>query len=288
MASCGLVRWPTHGQGASRELISSCRSAGVVSKQHHGPHHCCGRRRSNAEFESLCSRFVEHASTCTTQPLRSMVSASSMRKRRRGALREAPGSDSVRVPRAAHSSPVKLSIAYGRVVPCTCVRLIFYRHLAPPQHNKYGTRAGGPSNEQCGRRHVCVRCEAPLSAVDRTSIQAVMTLDEATWRTFDARKKRTSKSGQMAEANQAADARPRRLLAHSTTAVTRRRVGWRGGGRRWSGRQRQARRCTGRSLMSRRGSAGRPQRQRGGDGGASPGTTRLTPRHAAPHSAVMA
>ena len=37
----------------------------------------------------------------------------SMRKRRRGALREAPGSDSVRVPRAAHSSPVKLSIAYG-------------------------------------------------------------------------------------------------------------------------------------------------------------------------------
>jgi len=114
MASCGLVRWPTHGQGASRELISSCRSAGVVSKQHHGPHHCCGRRRSNAEFESLCSRFVEHASTCTTQPLRSMVSATSMRKRRRGALREAPGSDSVRVPRAAHSSPVKLSIAYGR------------------------------------------------------------------------------------------------------------------------------------------------------------------------------
>ena len=113
MASCGLVRWPTHGQGASRELISSCRSAGVVSKQHHGPHHCCGRRRSNAEFESLCSRFVEHASTCTTQPLRSMVSATSMRKRRRGALREAPGSDSVRVPRAAHSSPVKLSIAYG-------------------------------------------------------------------------------------------------------------------------------------------------------------------------------
>ena len=112
MASCGLVRWPTHGQGASRELISSCRSAGVVSKQHHGPHHCCGRRRSNAEFESLCSRFVEHASTCTTQPLRSMVSATSMRKRRRGALREAPGSDSVRVPRAAHSSPVKLSIAY--------------------------------------------------------------------------------------------------------------------------------------------------------------------------------
>ena len=113
MASCGLVRWPTHGQGASRELISSCRSAGVVSKQHHGPHHCCGRRRSNAEFESLCSRFVEHASTCTTQPLKSMVSATSMRKRRRGALREAPGSDSVRVPRAAHSSPVKLSIAYG-------------------------------------------------------------------------------------------------------------------------------------------------------------------------------
>ena len=113
MASCGLVRWPTHGQGASRELISSCRSAGVVSKQHHGPHHCCGRRRSNAEFESLCSRFVEHASTCTTQPLRSMVSATSMRKRRRGALREAPGSDSVRVPRAAHSSPVKLSIAYA-------------------------------------------------------------------------------------------------------------------------------------------------------------------------------
>ena len=51
--------------------------------QHHGPHHCCGRRRSNAEFESLCSRFVEHASTCTTQPLRSMVSATSMRKRRR-------------------------------------------------------------------------------------------------------------------------------------------------------------------------------------------------------------
>ena len=115
MASCGLVRWPTHGQGASRELISSCRSAGVVSKQHHGPHHCCGRRRSNAEFESLCSRFVEHASTCTTQPLRSMVSATSMRKRRRGALREAPGSDSVRVPRAAHSSPVKLSIAYNRL-----------------------------------------------------------------------------------------------------------------------------------------------------------------------------
>ena len=114
MASCGLVRWPTHGQGASRELISSCRSAGVVSKQHHGPHHCCGRRRSNAEFESLCSRFVEHASTCTTQPLRSMVSATSMRKRRRGALREAPGSDSVRVPRAAHSSPVKLSINRGR------------------------------------------------------------------------------------------------------------------------------------------------------------------------------
>ena len=113
--SCGLVRWPTHGQGASRELISSCRSAGVVSKQHHGPHHCCGRRRSNAEFESLCSRFVEHASTCTTQPLRSMVSATSMRKRRRGALREAPGSDSVRVPRAAHSSPVKLSIAYVTV-----------------------------------------------------------------------------------------------------------------------------------------------------------------------------
>ena len=112
MASCGLVRWPTHGQGASRELISSCRSAGVVSKQHHGPHHCCGRRRSNAEFESLCSRFVEHASTCTTQPLRSMVSATSMRKRRRGALREAPGSDSVRAPRAAHSSPAKLSIAY--------------------------------------------------------------------------------------------------------------------------------------------------------------------------------
>ena len=114
MASCGLVRWPTHGQGASRELISSCRSAGVVSKQHHGPHHCCGRRRSNAEFESLCSRFVEHASTCTTQPLRSMVSATSMRKRRRGALREAPGSDSVRVPRAAHSSPPKLSTVYGR------------------------------------------------------------------------------------------------------------------------------------------------------------------------------
>ena len=124
MASCGLVRWPTHGQGASRELISSCRSAGVVSKQHHGPHHCCGRRRSNAEFESLCSRFVEHASTCTTQPLRSMVSATSMRKRRRGALREAPGSDSVRVPRAAHSSPVKLSIAYGRNrCPSSCATL---------------------------------------------------------------------------------------------------------------------------------------------------------------------
>ena len=37
-------------------------------------------------------------------------------------------------------------------------------------------------------------CEvvAPLSAVDRTSIQAVMPLDDATWRTFDARKKRTS------------------------------------------------------------------------------------------------
>ena len=124
MASCGLVRWPTHGQGASRELISSCRSAGVVSKQHHGPHHCCGRRRSNAEFESLCSRFVEHASTCTTQPLRSMVSASSMRKRRRGALREAPGSDSVRVPRAAHSSPVKLSIAYGRRLLLTYLLVI--------------------------------------------------------------------------------------------------------------------------------------------------------------------
>ena len=125
MASCGLVRWPTHGQGASRELISSCRSAGVVSKQHHGPHHCCGRRRSNAEFESLCSRFVEHASTCTTQPLRSMVSATSMRKRRRGALREAPGSDSVRVPRAAHSSPVKLSIAYGRVFSSNVRRVVF-------------------------------------------------------------------------------------------------------------------------------------------------------------------
>ena len=129
MASCGLVRWPTHGQGASRELISSCRSAGVVSKQHHGPHHCCGRRRSNAEFESLCSRFVEHASTCTTQPLRSMVSATSMRKRRRGALREAPGSDSVRVPRAAHSSPVKLSIAYvrsARVLQVTPSLLVTY------------------------------------------------------------------------------------------------------------------------------------------------------------------
>ena len=99
-------------------------------------------------------------------------------------------------------------------------------------------------------------------------------------------KRRPDGESRTAEANQAADARPRRLLAHSTTAVTRRRVGWRGGGRRWSGRQRQARRCTGRSLMSRRGSGGRPQRKRGGDGGASPGTTRLTPRHAAPHSST--
>ena len=107
-------------------------------------------------------------------------------------------------------------------------------------------------------------------------------------RTKPAKEKRRPDGGsRTAEANQAADARPRRLLAHSTTAVTRRRVGWRGGGRRWSGRQRQARRCTGRSLMSRRGSGGRPQRKRGGDGGASPGTTRLTPRHAAPHRVAL-
>ena len=151
MASCGLVRWPTHGQGASRELISSCRSAGVVSKQHHGPHHCCGRRRSNAEFESLCSRFVEHASTCTTQPLRSMVSATSMRKRRRGALREAPGSDSVRVPRAAHSSPVKLSIAYGAPLLRSVRPPVPQRHSTEPARAAAEVRRGRSAGGSSGR-----------------------------------------------------------------------------------------------------------------------------------------
>ena len=169
MASCGLVRWPTHGQGASRELISSCRSAGVVSKQHHGPHHCCGRRRSNAEFESLCSRFVEHASTCTTQPLRSMVSATSMRKRRRGALREAPGSDSVRVPRAAHTlslllpwggrsttplGPTLPSLVTAREYRSYCALL--YVHQVPGHGwARRATSSRGRRHVKCSGRWLC-------------------------------------------------------------------------------------------------------------------------------------